>query len=83
MTLAIAVATADGIVVAADSRTTFNPTDQPQRVLSDFTHKVFRVGNCAVATYGFAFLLGRNVAGHMATLAGQVANDDLPPNEMA
>jgi hypothetical protein len=83
VTLAIAVATADGIVVAADSRTTFNPTDQPQRVLSDFTHKVFRVGNCAVATYGFAFLLGRNVAGHMATLAGQVANDDLPPNEMA
>jgi len=43
VTLAIAVATADGIVVAADSRTTFNPTDQPQRVLSDFTHKVFRV----------------------------------------
>lgn len=41
------------------------PEAQP-RVLSDFTHKVFQVGEVAVATYGWAFLDGRNIAGHMA-----------------
>src|ERR1700674_4216165 len=69
MTLAVAVVTADGVVVAADSRTTFNGTTSDgqnmSRVLSDFTHKVFQVGNVAVASYGFAFVNGRNIAGHM------------------
>lgn len=79
MTLAIAVVSADGVVLAADSRTSFyiGPS-APGRVLSDFTHKVFEVGNLGVATYGWAFLLKRNIAGHMAEFSqgvGESAND--------
>ena len=69
MTLAIAIVGADGIAIAADSRTTLQAPESPWRVLSDFTHKVFRVENVAVATYGYAFLSGRNIAGHMAEFA--------------
>jgi hypothetical protein len=65
MTLAISIVGGDGIAIAADSRTTLQ-TGVETRVLSDFTHKVFKVENVAVATYGYAFLSGRNIAGHMS-----------------
>ena len=83
ITLAIAVATADGIVVAADSRTTAAPPNQNPRVLSDFTHKVFGAGQCAIATYGYAFLLGRNVAGHMAGFVASLEDTALATKDMA
>jgi hypothetical protein len=66
MTLAIGIVVGDGIAIAADSRTTLQGSEPQWRVLSDFTHKVFRVENVAIATYGYAFLSGRNIAGHMA-----------------
>jgi hypothetical protein len=44
------------------------------RVLSDSTHKVFRAGRVAIATYGFAFILGRNIAGHM----GEFVRENIP-----
>jgi hypothetical protein len=71
MTVALAAVTSDGIVVAADSRTTWGPAGQ-YRVLSDFTHKVFKVGDYAVTTYGWAFLLGRNIAGHFSEFGNAV-----------
>ena len=81
MTLAVAVVTSDGIVVAADSRTTWG--GNPTRVLSDFTHKVFRVGDVAIATFGFAFLSGRNIAGHMGEFAQQAATESPGPEKTA
>ncbi len=66
MTVALAVVTPDGIVVAADSRTTWGPPGGQYRILSDFTHKVFKVGDVAVTTYGWALLLGKPIAGHFA-----------------
>ncbi len=84
MTLAIAVVTADGIVVAADSRTTGRRSPQSQsRVLSDFTHKVFRVKDVAVATYGFAFISGRNIAGHMGEFVRELEIEGATPNAVA
>jgi len=68
MTVAIGVVSGEGIVIAADSRTTASPGGGPVRVLSDFTHKVFETGTSAVATYGWAFLLDQNVASHVAAL---------------
>ena len=65
MTLAVAVVCQDGVVVAADSRTTLN-NFRASRVGSDATHKVFGSGRVAVATWGEAFVLGRSVAHHMA-----------------
>jgi hypothetical protein len=68
MTLAVTVVCQDGVVVAADSRTTL-ANHRMLRVASDFTHKVFHSGRVAVATYGEAFLSGRSVASHMAEFA--------------
>jgi 20S proteasome alpha/beta subunit len=85
LTLAIAAASADGVAIAADSRTTtqYGGSDKPTRVLSDFTHKVFEVGQAAVATYGWAFLEGRNIAGHMADLQTDPAVAALPVEQLA
>jgi hypothetical protein len=68
MTLAVAVVCHDGVVVAADSRTTLR-NYRSARVGSDHTHKVFEVGRVAVATWGEAFVLGRSVAHHMVDFA--------------
>lgn len=68
MTLVMGVAPGDGLVLAADSRTSWTPQDQHWRVLSDNTHKVFQVGQFAAATSGWAFLLGRNIATHVFEL---------------
>jgi 20S proteasome alpha/beta subunit len=73
VTVAIAVVSTDGIALAADSRTTLQiAADAPTRVLSDFTHKVFQLGLHGMVTYGWAFLDGRNIAGHVAELEAAV-----------
>lgn len=70
MTLSVVVVTGDGIVVAADSRTTIRQAPAAggsvYRVGSDFTHKVFQAGEVAVATFGEAFVQGRSIASHMS-----------------
>ena len=68
MTLAVTVVCQDGVVVAADSRTTL-ANRHMLRVGSDFTHKVFESGGVAVATYGEAFVADRSIASHMAEFA--------------
>jgi hypothetical protein len=68
MTLAVTVVCQDGVVVAADSRTTL-ANHRMLRVASDFTHKVFESGGVAVATYGEAFVADRSIASHMAEFA--------------
>ena len=68
MTLAVTVVCQDGVVVAADSRTTLG-NHRMLRVGSDFTHKVFDSGGVAVATYGEAFVDERSIASHMAEFA--------------
>jgi hypothetical protein len=68
MTLAVTVVCQDGLVVAADSRTTL-ANHRMLRVGSDFTHKVFESGRVAVATYGEAFVADRSIASHMAEFA--------------
>ena len=68
MTLAVTVVCQDGVVVAADSRTTL-ANHRMLRVGSDFTHKVFESGRVAVATYGDAFVGMRSIASHMAEFA--------------
>src|SRR6266545_574576 len=74
MTVVIVIASADGRVLAGDSRTSTQiAPDAPVRVLSDFTHKVFQVGSRGVATYGWAFLDGGNIAGHMASFEAETA----------
>jgi 20S proteasome alpha/beta subunit len=83
MTLVIGVATGDGLVLAADSRTTQALVDKPWRVLSDFTNKVFEVGRFAAATAGWAFLSGRNVAAHMSEFVQSFEELTKTPEDVA
>jgi hypothetical protein len=82
LTVAIAVTVADGIVLAADSRTT-GEVGGVHRVLSDATDKVFQVGKRAVATFGFAFLENRNIAAHMALYTVDRADPNRTVRELA
>ena len=83
MTLLIAVGTGDGLILAGDSRTTLSPPDQRWRVLSDFTHKVFQVDRFAVATSGWAFLQGRNIAAHMAEFVQEFTGQGKSPEDLS
>lgn len=84
MTVALAVVSADGVVIAADSRTTLRiGPNAPTRVLSDYTHKVFQAGDAAIATYGWAFLSERNIAGHMAEFTEAEGVAELPLDQLA
>lgn len=83
MTLLIAVGTGDGLILAGDSRTTLSTPDQRWRVLSDFTHKVFQVDRFAVATSGWAFLLGRNIAAHMSEFVREFNSEGKSPEDLS
>ena len=78
MTLVLAVACGDGLVIAGDSRTSSPASAGPARVLSDRTHKVFALGQVAVATYGLALVLKRNIASHLAELTAGAPSSPTP-----
>lgn len=82
MTLAVTVVCQDGVVVAADSRTTL-ANHRMLRVGSDFTHKVFESGGVAVATYGEAFVADRSIASHMDEFAAVEAGNCHHPGPVA
>jgi hypothetical protein len=70
MTIVVGVATPDGIVMAADSRTTYFLTEGESqdhyRIASDTAEKLFTVrGRFGVATYGDAFIGTQTIAGVM------------------
>jgi hypothetical protein len=63
MTLSVALAVPEGLVIGADSRTSYL-NSKAFRVASDYTSKVFRLSDtCVASTFGWAFLNGRNIAG--------------------
>lgn len=65
MTIVVATAAPDGLVLAADGRTTV-VSGRRHRILSDHTRKVFApFPQIGVATYGAALLSDRTIAGHM------------------
>jgi hypothetical protein len=67
MTIVLGLATPDGLVLGADSRTTSYPDESPRsRIASDSAEKVFVLGDrFGVATYGDAFIGERTIAGLM------------------
>jgi 20S proteasome alpha/beta subunit len=73
MTVVVGVAAPDGIILAADSRTTLQwETGGRHRIMSDTTQKVFAVsGRIGVATYGNAFIGNRTIAGLMDEFVAQ------------
>jgi hypothetical protein len=75
MTIVVGVATPEGLVLAADSRTTFSNGDH-HRIGSDNAQKVFEVAGMGIATYGWAFLKNDTIAGVMDQFAAHLDDVD-------
>ncbi|WP_445147668.1 hypothetical protein [Baekduia sp. Peel2402] len=87
MTIVVGVSAPDGIILAADSRTTVMRPDhqgiEHPRIATDNAEKVFDVcGGYAVATFGVAFIGDQTIAGVMAefeaTVDGEANGEDGP-----
>ncbi len=82
MTIVVAVATPDGLVLAADSRTTSFPDgggSNRTRIASDSAEKVFLLCNrFGVATYGDAFIGERTITGLMSEFIAHL--EEIPDN---
>ena len=82
MTIVIAVAAPDGIILTGDSRTTTFPNGDPStgryRIYSDTAEKVFEIcGRYGVATFGEAFIGHQTIAGVMAEFTALIKDE--PP----
>jgi hypothetical protein len=77
MTIVLGVAAPDGIILAADSRTTMIDGER-HRIASDFAQKLFPIRDkFALATYGLSFIGQQTIAGHMDEIVTQLP-DPLP-----
>lgn len=77
MTIIVATAAPDGIVLAADGRTTLI-NGRRHRIASDHTRKVFApFPGIGVATYGVALLSEQTIAGHMEEFAAQRGHESV------
>jgi hypothetical protein len=77
VTIAVGVACPEGVVLAADSRTSFLSPAGAFRVATDYAHKVFAIGRAfAAVTYGWAFLEGKTIAGVMEEFVAQTPLPD-------
>jgi hypothetical protein len=74
MTIVVGVACPDGVVIAGDSRTSYQSVSGGHRVGTDFAHKVFAIfGQFVAATYGWAFLNGKTISGLMVEFQATVS----------
>lgn len=70
MTIAIAIAVPEGLVLAGDSRLTYpNPKGWP-KIASDYAEKVYHVSpKVGAATFGWGMLNGRTIKSHIIDLS--------------
>ena len=80
MTIVVGVLAPDGIVLSADSRTTYSTENGRHRIASDSTEKVFPSHRFAVATWGEAFIGPNTVAGVMSEFNASIAKR--PPDDV-
>lgn len=74
MTIVVGAASPDGIILAADSRTTLSDGDR-FRIASDAAEKVFELAErFGVATYGMAFIGNRTINGLMDEFLAQMGD---------
>jgi hypothetical protein len=77
MTVVVGVAAPDGIVLAADSRSTWANEEGRHRITSDTSHKVFALcGRFGVATYGLAFVGAKTIGGLMDEFVAQLEPEE-------
>jgi hypothetical protein len=64
MTILVGITTPDGLVLAAESRTTFSDGAR-HRIASDNAQKIFAIGHMAVGAAGNAFIGSETISGKM------------------
>jgi len=82
-TVVVAVALSDGLVLAADSRLTitFPSTVTPgYKIASDYTPKLFSLGQVAISTFGDAFVSGRSIASYVSEFEASLKGS--PPGDV-
>jgi hypothetical protein len=76
VTIVVGVAAPDGMILAADSRTTLGWENGRHRIASDSAQKVFPLeGGVGVATFGDSFIGFRTLAGLMDDFVAQLPSD--------
>lgn len=75
MTIVVAAASPDGIVLGADSRTTLSDGLR-HRISTDAADKVFALGDFGVATYGLALIGQRTINGLMDEFIATTDEDE-------
>lgn len=87
LTIAIVLGIPEGIVFAAESRQTYSITTGGQaipRIGSDFGKKVFELApRIGALTFGWAFLLRRNISSHIEEFKRNHQNTNLSIKEIA
>jgi hypothetical protein len=84
MTLCVCTITYQGIVIAADSRQTYINSAKMPRIGSEYGQKVFLLNNWIGATsYGWAFLLRKNIAGLIEDFKVNLPSQTLTVEETA
>jgi hypothetical protein len=76
-TVVVGVALSEGLVLAADSRIVTTGNAGFYRVISDYTSKLFDIGNVGVAWYGQAFLQGRSLGGWLSDFKAKKPTGDV------
>lgn len=77
MTIAISVLVPEGIVLAADSRSSYVNKRGNVRVASDYSKKVFQLTDTVGAvTWGWGYLLRRNISSHIAEFKPAIGTGD-------
>ncbi len=80
MSVVVGIVVPDGIVMAADSRTTYKLPHR-QRIATYYSHKLFEIAGCAVGAAGWNQLNGRTVAAQLRRFKPSAAN--LSPEDAA
>jgi len=84
MTIVVNVTVPEGLVFAADSRMSYTNSKGDVRVRSDYARKLFQLNSrVAAVTWGWAFLLGRNIHSHVNDYKISLGGENLPVEEMA
>jgi hypothetical protein len=76
MTIAIGVACPEGLVLAADSRSSLLSANK-FRIATDYAQKVFEIGDrFAAVTFGWSTVEGKTIAGNVKEIAAQTVFPD-------
>ncbi len=77
MTLVLATAIRGAVILGGDSRTSTNDKTGQFRISTDYTSKIFKLGDFGVGTAGWNIVDSRTIASHLEDIAATFTGNDL------